>query len=235
MRGVRRCAGERPRRVRTILLATRSAGKLRELRPLFAAANIRAMDLTDAGVPEDSAEDAVEAFPTFAENALAKAAYFQRITGCATVADDSGLEVLALGGAPGVRSKRWSDRPDLAGQARDDANNALLLERLRDSADRRARYVCAAAYADGTVSHVETGATTGVISTEPRGLHGFGYDPYFVSDDLGVTFAEASTEAKERVSHRGRAFRALLAWLAAHAGARSECGAAVVDLHARGE
>jgi XTP/dITP diphosphohydrolase len=219
---------------RTVLLATRSAGKLRELRPLFAAAGIRAIDLADAGVPEDPAEEALEAFATFAENARVKAEHFQRVTGLPTVADDSGLEVAALGGEPGVRSKRWSDRADLHGQARDDANNALLLHRLRHDRDRSARYVCAAAFADGRVTHVESGATTGAITLVPRGTHGFGYDPYFLSDDLGVTFAEATTEAKERVSHRGRAFRALLAWLAEHEPTSGDPGV-VVDRSAGGE
>ncbi len=128
------------------------------------------------------------------------------------MADDSGLAVDALSGAPGVHSKRWSGRPDLDGQALDDENNRLLLARLgaAGSADRRARYVCAAAFVDGSRELVCRGETEGEITSDPRGANGFGYDPYFLSRELGRTFGEASREEKEIVSHRGRAFRALL-------------------------
>jgi XTP/dITP diphosphohydrolase len=193
-----------------ILLATRSAGKLRELKPLFAAAGLAVVDLTEAGVALSAEEGALERFDTFERNALAKAHYFLARSGLPTVADDSGLEVAALGGAPGVRSKRWSGRTDLDGQALDDANNVALLGALSGVADRTARYVCAAAFADWTRGVVVRGVTTGVIVDDARGVHGFGYDPYFESDELGVTFGEATREAKEVVSHRGRAFRALL-------------------------
>lgn len=193
------------------LLATRSGGKLRELHPLFAAYGIEVVDLVGAGIPETGAEDALEAFPTFEENALAKARYFHGRTGRATFADDSGLEVAALAGAPGVLSKRWSGRTDLGGQALDDENNRLLLERLRGSADRRARYVCAAAYVDDARELVCRGESAGRVVEHARGTNGFGYDPYFLSDDLGRTFGEADRVEKERVSHRGRAFRTLLA------------------------
>ena len=193
-----------------ILLATRSEGKLRELRPLFEAAGWQVQDLRSAGVAGSAEEEVVEAFDTFAGNAVAKARYFHALTGRTAVADDSGLEVEVLGGAPGVRSKRWSGRVDLSGQALDDANNVKLLAAL-DGMDRpSARYVCAAAYVDGAREEVELGATTGTIIREAQGTEGFGYDPYFLSDDLGLTFGESSREAKEHVSHRGRAFRALL-------------------------
>jgi XTP/dITP diphosphohydrolase len=197
----------------SVVLATRSAGKLRELRPLFAAHGIAVVDLEDAGVPETADEDELEAFPTFEENALAKARYFFRRTGRATCADDSGLEVKALGGAPGVLSKRWSGRLDLTGQALDDENNRLLLERLAHAPDRGAGYVCAAAYVGPGRELVCRGETAGHITETPSGTRGFGYDPYFCSSELGVTFGEATREAKERVSHRGRAFRALLSRL----------------------
>ena len=193
-----------------VLLATRSEGKLRELRPLFAAAGIGVQDLRDAGVMVSADEDTVEAFASFEANALAKARYFHALTGRPTVADDSGLEVIALSGAPGVRSKRWSGRADVDGQALDDANNAKLMETLRGVGDTAARYVCAAAYCDGAREEVVRGETVGRIIREPRGAQGFGYDPYFLSAELGATFGESSREAKERVSHRGRAFRALL-------------------------
>lgn len=193
-----------------VLLATRSEGKLRELRPLFAAAGIRIQDLQEAGLVASPDEDGVEAFATFEANAVAKARYFQSLTGRPAVADDSGLVVDALSGDPGVRSRRWSGRDDLTGQALDDANNEKLLAALGEVERPRARYVCAAAFCDGTREEVALGETTGVIVRERRGDEGFGYDPYFLSDELGATFGESSREAKEEVSHRGRAFRALL-------------------------
>jgi XTP/dITP diphosphohydrolase len=199
--------------VTVVLLATRSPGKLRELRPLFETAGFAVHDLQEGRVLESPAEDAVEAFATFRENALAKARYFHALTGRAVVADDSGLEVVALDGSPGVRSKRWSGRTDLSGQALDDANNARLLAALDGVTDTRARYVCAAAYSDGVREQVVLGATDGRIVGEPRGSSGFGYDPYFLSAELHMTFGEATREAKERVSHRGRAFRALVEWM----------------------
>ena len=194
-----------------ILLATRSAGKMRELRPLFAGAGLDTIDLIGAGIAETSDEDGLEAFETFEENALAKARFFARVSGLATVADDSGLEVTTLGGRPGVRSKRFSGRTDLSGRALDEANNRKLQMELAGDSDRRARFICVAAFvgADG-VEMVRRGEATGVILTEPRGGEGFGYDPYFLSDELGRTFAESGVAEKERVSHRGRAFRALL-------------------------
>ena len=193
-----------------MLLATRSQGKLRELRPLFAAAGLAVQDLREAGVGATPDEDVVEAFETFEANALAKARYFHALTGRPTVADDSGLEVEALSGQPGVRSKRWSGRTDLTGQALDDANNARLLAALLDVAEPKARYVCAAAYCDGLREEVVRGETSGTIVRDARGGEGFGYDPYFLSAELGATFGESSREAKELVSHRGRAFRELL-------------------------
>lgn len=192
------------------LVATRSAGKLRELRPLFASHGIEVVDLAEAGIMESPDEDSLEAFTTFEENAHAKARYFFERTGQPTFADDSGLEVAALGGAPGVLSKRWSGRTDLGGQALDDENNRLLLERLRGARDRSARYVCAAAFVASGREIICRGETAGQIAEVASGGHGFGYDPYFVSVELGRTFGDATRAEKERVSHRGRAFRALL-------------------------
>ena len=195
---------------RRLILATRSAGKLRELVPMFRDAGMDVTDLASAGIAESPDEDDLERFETFEENALAKARYFAARSGLPALADDSGLAVEALGGRPGVRSKRWSGRSDLTGLALDAANNATLLEALRGVEDRRARYLCAAAYVGPDGEIVRVGETTGRIVLEPRGGGGFGYDPYFLSDDLGQTFGEASRPDKERVSHRGRAFRALL-------------------------
>ena len=194
-----------------VLLATRSEGKLRELRPLFERAGFTVVDLDGWGLPEEPEEADLERFDTFEENALAKARYFYEVSGgIAAIADDSGLEVAALGGRPGVRSKRFSGRDDLKGRALDDANNAALLAELQGAADRSARFVCAAAFVGLDADLVRRGETPGRMLEAPRGRGGFGYDPYFESAELGRTFAEASTEEKERVSHRGRAMRALI-------------------------
>jgi XTP/dITP diphosphohydrolase len=193
-----------------LLIATRSAGKLRELRVLFAQHGRSVIDLVEAGIPERPDEDALEVFDTFEENALAKARYFHRVAGMPVVADDSGLVVPALSGAPGVVSKRWSGRKDLSGQALDDENNRLLLERLRGVSDRRAHYVCAAAYVDDRREIVRRGEVHGRIVDSPLGAGGFGYDPFFCADELGRTFGEASTAEKQSLSHRARAFRSLL-------------------------
>ncbi|GLC26618.1 non-canonical purine NTP pyrophosphatase [Roseisolibacter agri] len=197
-----------------VLVATRNAGKLVELRPMFAAIGREVVDLDSAGVPETPDEDAIEAFDTFEANALAKARHFHRASGgLPTVADDSGLEVLALGGAPGVRSKSYATAAP--GQSQTQANNDRLLQALASEEDRRGRFVCAVAFVDADRELVVRGETTGVITREARGAGGFGYDPLFLSDDLGQTLAEAGPEAKARVGHRGRAFVALTAALGA--------------------
>lgn len=193
-----------------LLVATRSDHKVREILPILEHLPVRLISLRDAGIAETPAEDSIERFDTFEENAVAKARYFFVASGgMATVADDSGIAVDALGGAPGVLSKRWSGRPELGGKALDDANNRHLLDVLGGGTDRRARYVCVAAFAGAGVTRVVRGETKGQITTEARGSAGFGYDPYFLSDDLGCTFGEADPAEKSRVSHRGRAFRKL--------------------------
>lgn len=199
---------------RVLLLATRSRDKVREIVPLLRDLPCRIIGLDEAGVPVAPEEDSIERFETFEENAAAKARYFFLASGgIPAIADDSGLVVNALGGAPGVHSKRWSNRPELDGKALDEANNRHLQEMLRQSADRRARYVCVAAYADAHATLHARGETTGEIAPVARGSAGFGYDPYFLSDDLGCTFGEAPAADKSRVSHRGRAFRKLAAEL----------------------
>jgi XTP/dITP diphosphohydrolase len=205
-----------------LILATRSLGKLHELGPLLAGFGIESVVLDALGIAEHAAEEqGLERFETFEENALAKARYFFARAGRGpTVADDSGLEVVALGGRPGVRTKRWSGRSDLSGRALDAANNAKMLTELAGVADRRARYVCVAAYIDARGERVFRGESTGRILEAARGTGGFGYDPLFLSDDLGVTFAEATREQKEQVSHRGRAFAQLAAWLTRDVAAR---------------
>mgnify|MGYP000144332115 CR=1 FL=1 len=195
---------------RVLLVATRSEDKLREIVPLLSHLPVRIIGLAESGVPVTPAEESIERYDTFEENAAAKARYFFLASGgLPTVADDSGLEVEALNGAPGVRSKRWSNRPELEGKALDEANNRHLLAQLGPTPNRRARYVCVAAFADARTTLSARGETTGRITPEARGSAGFGYDPYFLSDDLGCTFGEADAADKSRVSHRGRAFRKL--------------------------
>lgn len=200
-----------------VVLATRSAGKLRELVPMVRAAGFVPLTLDALGIEEIAAEEGIEVFGTFEENAMAKARWFSaRAGGRVVLADDSGLCVDALGGAPGVRSKRWAWVPGLAGLALDEANNARLVTELTGVAHRRARYVCVAALSWRGGDFLARGECVGTIVETPRGTGGFGYDPYFRSDELGATFGEAAMEAKERVSHRGRAVRAALALLADH-------------------
>ncbi len=195
-----------------LLVATRSDGKLREIRPMFAAAGLTLVSLDELEI-EESPEDAdLEPYATFEENAIAKARYFYEVSGgIPTVADDSGLEVTALGGQPGVRSKRWSGRHDLKGRELDAENNQALLKSLDGIADTSARYVCVAAFVEVGLELTARGETSGSIVRAPRGSGGFGYDPYFLSHDLGRTFGESAPDEKQRVSHRGRAFRELLA------------------------
>jgi XTP/dITP diphosphohydrolase len=198
--------------MRCVVLATRSAGKLRELRPLLQEAGFDPVTLTDLGIAATAEEESIESHDTFRENSAAKAHYFYaRCGGLPVLADDSGIEVHALGGRPAVQSKRWSGRSDLEGQALDDANNARLIAELSGAPDRSARYVCEAAWADADGTRVARGEVRGRITLDARGANGFGYDPYFYSDELQKTFGEASLEEKARVSHRARAIRALLA------------------------
>jgi XTP/dITP diphosphohydrolase len=196
-----------------ILLATRSRHKAGEIRRILAGVgDLELVTLDEAGIPERPEEDAIEAFETFEENALAKARYFQERTGLATLADDSGIAVDALGGAPGVRSKRFAPDRGLSGQARDDENNRYLLERLAEvpQEDRTARYVCVAVLVDAErPARVFRGEAPGIIVPEARGEGGFGYDPFFFDPELGRTFAEISPAEKNARSHRGKAFSAL--------------------------
>lgn len=195
-----------------LLAATRSEGKLRELRPMFSAAGLTLVSLDELEIEESDEENELEPFETFEENALSKARYFYEVSGgIPTVADDSGLEVEALGGKPGVKSKRWSGRADLEGLALDAANNETLVQSVAGLSSPTAKYVCVAAFIAVGREVTARGESSGTIVSPPRGTEGFGYDPYFLSTDLGKTFGESSTAEKERVSHRGRAFRELLA------------------------
>jgi len=195
-----------------LLAATRSAGKQPEIRRVLEPAGVEVVFPGDLGLWETPAEEALELGETFEANARRKAQHFARLTGLPTVADDSGLEVFSLGGAPGVRSRRWAGAHGPA-DAVDAANNAELLRRLGGAPEnrRRARYRCVLVLlrqADA-VPEVFEGTCTGRILEEPRGSGGFGYDPLFLSDDLGRTFGEATPDEKDAVSHRGRALQAL--------------------------
>lgn len=201
-----------------LVLATRSAGKLRELTPLLAGQGWAAETLDDIGFAVHPDEDGIEDQDTFEGNALAKARWYAARTGRVVLADDSGLVVDALDGRPGVHSKRWSGST-AEGSALDADNNAFLQAALVEAAgrgrtERTARYVCAAACVWGPWEQVCLGETAGTLLAAPRGAGGFGYDPYFLSHELGRTFSEVGRDEKATISHRGRAFRALLQALA---------------------
>jgi len=194
-----------------LLVATRNPGKVRELRDILAGyPQLDVVGLEDLGVPESPDEDAVEAFETFEENARAKARYYARLTGELTLADDSGICVDALGGAPGVRSRRFAGEVEARGMRQDEANNRHLLRLLADVPPERrtARYVCAAALVGEGWDDVFTGTCDGIVLDAPRGTGGFGYDPLFFMPDEGMTFGELPPARKSEVSHRGRAVRA---------------------------
>ena len=193
-----------------LLVGTRSPGKTREIRELFAGLPFDLVFPADrllAPLPEEAD---LERAMSYAENAVAKARYYATRAGLPAVADDSGIEVEYIGGAPGPRSARWAG----ANNDVDAANNALLLEQLAGvpPESRGARYRCVVAFlaTPSSVPEIVEATCEGFILTEPRGTGGFGYDPLFYSPELHMTFGEAPPAAKHRVSHRGRAFRALI-------------------------
>jgi XTP/dITP diphosphohydrolase len=189
-----------------IYCATSNPGKLREFRLAGELLGIDVEPLADLKSIQPPEENGA----TFDENARLKAAYYSRFAS-PLFADDSGLEVDALGGEPGVRSARYAG-PD----ATDEANNRLLLERLSARPNRTARFVCVIAFADaGGVSRTFRGEVEGEILREARGPGGFGYDPLFYYPPFGCSFGEVDGPKKFDVSHRGKALRALLKYLAA--------------------
>ena len=194
----------------TVVLATRNAAKLRELARILGAEDVahdRGAQIRLAGLDEfPGAPDVPETGATFEENALLKARAIADYTGLPAVADDSGLCVDALNGMPGVLSARWA-----GGHGDDKANLELVLAQVADVPGARlgARFVCAAALVTDSGEWVVTGQVEGRLIRAPRGSGGFGYDPIFLPDGFGQTTAEMTAEAKDAISHRGRAFRAL--------------------------
>ncbi len=195
----------------TVVLATRNEGKVEEFRRLVAGFPVALKGIEDYSAPmvEEDGE-------TFEENAHKKACETSRAIGLPAMADDSGLEVTALGGRPGIRSARFAGHG-----ASDQANNSKLLALMKGQADRGARFVCVIAIArpDGEWRFFK-GMCEGIILEEPLGDQGFGYDPVFYHPRSGKTFAQMSAEEKNRVSHRGKAmsqlkeaFGEVLAWL----------------------
>jgi XTP/dITP diphosphohydrolase len=201
--GIRDSAAEGTATPLRALLASSNPGKLREYREL-AVGSALALD----SIPNFRELPAFEeSAPTFAENAAGKALHYSRLTGETVLADDSGLVVPALGGAPGVHSARYAG-PDATDA---DCVSKLLRETEgQEGNDRRARFVCVLAIAcQGRVLAVVSEFVEGFLAKSPRGTHGFGYDPIFILPELGRTFAESSPEEKNSHSHRGRAFRKL--------------------------
>jgi XTP/dITP diphosphohydrolase len=192
--------------LRRLVLASGNEGKLREFRRLLAPLGIDVVAQGELGIPE-----ADEPHVTFVENALAKARHASALARLPSLADDSGVCVAALGGAPGVQSARY------AGEPKSDArNNAKLVDALRGVADRRAHYACVLVlvrHADDPEPLIAEGQWHGRIVDAPRGSGGFGYDPHFEDLATGLTGAELPLERKNELSHRGKAMRALIARL----------------------
>ncbi|MBN1335594.1 MAG: RdgB/HAM1 family non-canonical purine NTP pyrophosphatase [Deltaproteobacteria bacterium] len=193
-----------PGELGTVVLATANPHKVAEIRAILAPFGIRCLELAAfpfaGSLPEDGA--------TFEENALSKARAAFAVAGIPTVGDDSGLEVDALGGLPGVHSHR------LTPEGTHEANNTELLRRLGDASDRRARFRCVVAVVTADGEAIASGVCEGRIAQAPRGVGGFGFDPIFLPDEApGRTMAELTTAEKNALSHRGRAFRQVPALL----------------------
>jgi len=181
-----------------LVLATHNAHKVEELRRILGD-RLEGIELVGYDGPE-----AVEDGETFEANALIKARAAAVHTGLPAIADDSGISVAALGGAPGIHSARYAGN-------RDDAENLeLLLTNLGDSVDRTAAFMCAAAFVDGEFEHVELAAWPGTVLLEAAGAGGFGYDPIFKPDGLSVSAAELRADEKNAISHRSLAFGRLM-------------------------
>lgn len=192
----------------SLVLATGNVGKVRELRQIFGGLPLDLKSLSDF----EGIKDVAETGSTFAENAFLKASGFASQTGEFTLADDSGLEVEALGNAPGVHSARFA-----GADTGYDVKIGRLFSMLRDSGSgsRRARFVCAMSLADGQggVIHTVEGECVGSIAFEARGTNGFGYDPIFIPEGYDQTFGELSDEVKRSISHRAKAADLIIRYL----------------------
>ncbi len=189
--------------MKQIVLASNNAGKLREFGQMLASIDIEVLPQKHFNIPE-----AEEPHVTFVENALAKARHAAKLTGLPALADDSGICVAALGGAPGVFSARFAGEPKS-----DDRNNQKLIADLQGQADRRAHYVAVLVFvhhADDPQPIICEGEWHGEIIDTPRGENGFGYDPYFLVPDLNQTAAEIAADEKNKRSHRGKALKLLM-------------------------
>jgi XTP/dITP diphosphohydrolase len=188
---------------RTLVLASNNSGKLKEFSEMLAPIGFELHPQGEFNVPE-----AEEPHPTFVENALAKARHAARLTGLPALADDSGVCVNALGGAPGVLSARYAGEPKS-----DPRNNQKLISDLVPHADKSAYYYCVLVFvrhADDPQPVIAEGRWDGEIVAEPRGQGGFGYDPHFLLPAQGKSVAELSSDEKNRLSHRGQALRILV-------------------------
>jgi XTP/dITP diphosphohydrolase len=196
-----------------LLVATRNPGKVKEIRDILCDVPVRLVSLIDYPAVPDIREDGA----TLRDNAFLKARGAFTATGLPSLSDDSGLEVDALGGQPGVRSARFAGE-----DVTYEENNVKLLEMLRDTPDERrtARFVCVCAFVDGRTEHVERGECAGRIAQSSIGGGGFGYDPLFVPEGGSESFAMLSAADKNDISHRGRAFQKMKVFLAAHFTAR---------------
>lgn len=187
-----------------LIIASNNAHKLTEIKAILGGMFEEVLSMREAGIDHETVEDGT----TFMENAVKKAREIAEISGCCAIADDSGICVDALDGAPGIFSARFCGR-----HGDDQANNDLLLEKLKDTPDseRGAHYTCAIALArpDGSIVKAE-GYMYGVIGHEEKGENGFGYDPLFILPEYGMTSAEISPEEKNRISHRAQALQLLL-------------------------
>ena len=200
-----------------IIVATGNPHKVEEIREILAVHGFRVLSLNDVGA--EGIQEPEEDGDTFAHNARIKATQYARAINRMVLADDSGLSVDALGGAPGIFSARWSGL-GVTREERDNANNKKLLEELASTPEdqRTARFVCAMCLsaADGSVIAETVGEFHGSIGTNARGVNGFGYDPLFVVDANGQTSAELTSQQKNDRSHRGAATRAMAKFLATH-------------------
>jgi XTP/dITP diphosphohydrolase len=194
------------------VLASSNPGKLREFSEMLAPLGLEVVPQSLLGI-----EDAEEPHGTFVENALAKARHAARLGGLPALADDSGICAAALDGEPGVHSARYASGPGASRRDdQDQLNNEKLISALRDLPDRRAHYYCVIVlmrHGRDPQPLIAEGNWHGRIIDRPRGQHGFGYDPYFELPDLGRTAAELEAQEKNRISHRGKALRRLLAML----------------------